>query len=301
MSNPFMQRLQDAYPQMIIADVQTERSAQHYFVFTVNHSAVFRFARDAESARSLLFEARSLLPAIARAVALPTPEPLYESLERLEPGYAFLGYARIDGEPLWPETLEEQAGTEAWERAAQSVSRFLRELHAAEPPRAEQGRREDAHADRLAPEELAARAREELFPRLSAGAREAAARDLEALASESERAGRQALIHGALGPAHLLWDAVEASVCGAIGFGSARTGDPARDLGSLSAVYGTAFYERCIALYAGDEALDKRARLYARLMPLQEALYGLDTGDDETLNYGLEAYERETGRCSGQT
>lgn len=288
-----MQRLQDAYPQMIIADVQTERSAQHYFVFTVNHSAVFRFARDAESARSLFFEARSLLPTIAEAVGLPTPKPLYESLERLEPGYAFLGYARLGGEPLWPETLEAQAGTEAWEQAAQSVARFLRELHAAELLPAERGWRKDADADRLAPEELAARVREELFPRLSENAREAAARDLEELASESEGAGRQVWIHGALGPAHLLWDAGEASVCGVIGFGSAREDDPARDLGGLLAFYGAGFYERVMALYGGDEGVDKRARLYARLMPLQEALYGLDSGDDETLDYGLTAYERE--------
>lgn len=296
MSNPFMQRLQDAYPQMIIADVQTERSAQHYFVFTVNDSAVFRFARDAQSVRSLLFEARSLLPTIAKAVGLPTPEPLYESLERLEPGYAFLGYERLVGEPLWPEILEEQAGTEAWEQAAQSVSRFLRELHAAELPPAERSLREHADADRLAPEELAAKVREELFPRLSTAAREAAARDLEELASESEGARQQALIHGALGPAHLLWDAGEASVCGVIGFGSARADDPARDLGGLLAFYGVGFYERCMALYEGDKGLDKRARLYARLMPLQEALYGLDSGDDETLNYGLTAYEREAGQ-----
>ncbi len=283
---------------MIITDVQSERAAQHYFVFTVHTSSVFRFARDQQGAEALVFEARSLLPAVCGSVRLPVPKPIYESLERLEPGYAFIGYQRLEGEPLWPETLEPLEGAEAWEAAAETIAGFLRELHAVELPQAAVSGRENRDAVRLPLEELAARVREELFPSLSEEARKLAARDLAALESGREAAG-QALVHGALGPAHLLWDAEEASVCGAIGFGSARIDEPAVDFAGLLAIYGAAFYERCLISYGSERfdriRLDNRARCYARLLPLREALYGLDTGDEETLRYGLAVYEQEAG------
>ncbi|OWA37413.1 hypothetical protein B9G55_04970 [Saccharibacillus sp. O16] len=298
MSNPFMQRLQDTHPEMIITDVQTEHSAQHYFVFTVNSSLVFRFARDREGAEALLLEARFLLPVVRRSVQLPIPEPVYESLDRLEPGYAFIGYKRLDGEPLWPEILETIAGTEAWEDAAQVLVRFLRQLHDVELPQMEGLEREKREGNGLPLEELDKRVREELFPNLSAGARKLAACDLQALRRGAETTGR-VLIHGALGPAHLLWDAQEASVCGAVGFGCVRLGDPAIDFASLLALYGKPFYERCLSLYKDgecDQALDDRAHRYARLLPLREALYGIDVEDEETVQMSLAFYEQGIDR-----
>ncbi|GGO02346.1 phosphotransferase family protein [Saccharibacillus kuerlensis] len=315
MSNPFARRLQEVYPEMLITDVQTERSAQHYIVFTVNYSLVFRFARDKAGAKALQVEARELLPAISQAVHIRIPVVMMESLEHLEPGFAFIGYKRIEGEPLWPNTLEALAGTEAEERAAAAIAGFLRELHTVrlpqDAPESEDGDDRDADnceepygtgnrndAAHLPAKRLRKRVHQELFPLMNENKQKFAEKDLAALVelTEAEPTDRT-LIHGAFGPAHIIWDDENEEIAGVIGFGSTRAGDPAIDLAGVLIGYGPGFFAKVLTLYGINDELEQRSRLYACLMPLREALHGLDEGDDEILAYGLEMYaEERTGQ-----
>lgn len=295
MSNPFAQRLQEVYPEMTIEDVQTEQAAQHYIVLGINYTLVFRFARHEDDAVRLLYEAKELLPTVSRAVRLPVPRPIYESLQELRPVLAFIGYERLTGEPLWPEILEALAGTEEEERTASAIAAFLRELHGVRLPglpSRDGGEREPV--DRLSAKRLDERIRERLFPAMNTDLQKRAEADLEALV-RAEAQADSALIHGAFGPAHLLWDAQEHELSGVIGFGSARRGDPAMDLAGILSGYGRSFFEKCLTAYGADAKLDERARLYAKLLPLREALHGIEEGDPETLAYGLEGYESQTG------
>ncbi|NGZ74560.1 phosphotransferase family protein [Saccharibacillus alkalitolerans] len=283
---------------MPIIDVQTEHAAQHYIVFTVNHHYVFRFARDEKGTEELRRETERLLPAVSRAVKLAVPVPRWHSFGHPEPGFAFAGYERIDGEPLWPGTLEALEGA-VEDRAAAAVAGFLRDLHAAEippgfsgePPRLPE--RDDVL--RLSPRRLYARVRESVFPRMGADLRRRAESDFETLIDKTETAERS-LVHGAFGPAHLLWDSQAREVSGVIGFGSSRADDPAVDLAGLLAAYGPSFFAKCLNRYGANGPLEERARLYAKLLPLREALYGSDEGDEEGTAYGLEAYAGEGGR-----
>ncbi|MEJ8302815.1 aminoglycoside phosphotransferase family protein [Saccharibacillus sacchari] len=289
MSNPFAQRLQEVYPAMAIEDIQTERAAQHYVVLGINYKLVFRFARNEYRANRLAYEARTLLPTVSRAANLPVPVPLYESLERLEPVLAFIGYERIDGEPLWPEIVESLAGTEEETRLADRIGGFLQSLHTvqleADLPEPE----ESEELQQLSDERLKDVMRRQLFPVMSKTLQAQAEIDLEAWA-ESEKKSAKMLIHGAFGPAHLLWDAEYEQLAGVIGFGSARLGDPAIDFAGILSGYGSSFFEKCLAAYGGDAGLADRARLYAKILLLREALYGAEEGDADVLAYGLEAY-----------
>lgn len=296
MSNPFAQRLQEVYPEMAIEDIQTERAAQHDVVFSVNYRFVFRFARNEWRAKRLAYEAKILLPAVSRVVNLPVPVPIYESLEALEPVRTFIGYERIDGESLWPERVERLAGTPEQEHAASMIGEFLGKMHAvqpeAEPPEAE----EPEETEYFSGEQLRDIMRRQLFPVMSKELQRQAEIDLEAWI-QSEKGAKQVLIHGAFGPAHLLWDAEHEQLAGIIGFGSARLGDPAIDFAGILIGYGPVFFEKCIAAYGGgDSGLAGRARLYAKILPLREALYGAEEGDEEALTYGLEVYAT---LCSG--
>jgi len=292
MSNPFAQRLQQVYPEMAIEDIQTERAAQHYAVFGINYRFVFRFARNEWGAKRLAYEAQTLLPTVSRAANLPVPVPICESLERLEPVLAFIGYERIDGEPLWSESLERLTGTEEEERAATTIGEFLKRLHAvrleAKPPEPD----DSEEIEHLSGEQLRDVMRRRLFPVMGKELQARAEADLKAwIAAEKE--SKKVLIHGAFGPAHLLWDAVDERVTGVIGFGSARMGDPAADFAGVLSGYGPLFFEKCLAAYGGDANLAERVRLYAKILLLREALYGAEEGHEESLAYGLEAYAQE--------
>lgn len=299
MSNPFAQRLQEVYPKMAIEDIQTERAAQHDAVFGINYRFVFRFARNEWRANRLAYEAKTLLPAVSRTVDLPVPVPIYESLERLEPVLAFIGYERIDGEPLWPELLGNLAGTEEEARAAEMIGGFLGKLHAmqleAAPPEPESSEQSEYFSGGQPGDSM----RRRLFPVMSKELQVQAAIDLEACV-KAEKESKRMLIHGAFGPAHLLWDAEHERLTGVIGFGSARLGDPAADFAGILSGYGPSFFEKCLVAYGGDANLGERARSYAKIFPLREALHGIEEGDEEALAYGLKAYEQEVGDERGR-
>lgn len=298
MTHPFAQRIQDVYPEMSIVDVQTEHAAQHYIVFTVNYRLVFRFARNQYGTKALQWEAKHLLPAVAGIAKLPVPLPELSSFDRLEPGFAFMGYERIEGEQLWPETLESLIGTDVLEQAAGSVADFLYNLHKMDLP----DYRSFEHLDSETPTDLRMlsvkvlyeRTVGELFTHMSPQAQKRVENDFGTFANEESRGGWKSWIHGSFGPAHILWDAQEEAISGVIGFGSARIGDPAFDLADLLTAYGPAFFEKCLESYPGGETLIERAKFYASVLPLREALHGLEEGDDESLAYGLTAYEQET-------
>ncbi|MDO3412197.1 aminoglycoside phosphotransferase family protein [Saccharibacillus sp. CPCC 101409] len=315
MSHPFARRIQEVYPEMPIADVQSERLAQHYFVLTINQSLVFRVARDDAGAAALKRETEFLLPAVGRAVALPVPQPAYAAFERMEAGAAFMGYPRIAGEPLWPEELSAGDLAAYTDRAAEDLAEFLHGLHAIEPRTlppefadgdsgfAAEGQSarlassaggDGREAVRLSVPRLYARIQTELFPLMSAAIRDRAERDFGGfLRRSAEQLPPRALIHGAMGPVHILHSGGEPGISGIVGFGSARFGDPAEDLAGILAGYGEAFFLNCLERYPGGDALEERARFHARVFPLREALYGLDGGDEDSLGFGMQAYEKE--------
>ena len=294
MTHPFAQRIQERYSEMPITDVQTEHMARRYFVFTVNYRLIFRFARTEADAEALKWEALHLLPAVTQAVQLPVPKPDLSSFERMEPGFAFMGCSRIEGEPLWPETLEPLNGTDAAERAAISLADFLHRLHTADLPERPGGDPADLVSDLrlIGVDLLHKRAADELFERMSTQAQQRVREDFGIFAKQEANMKRQVRIHGAFGPVHILWEAQEESVLGIVGFGSSHLGDPAFDLAALLSAYGLPFYEQVLKHYPGGQALDSRARFHASVQPLREALHGLDHEDDESLQYGLAAYER---------
>jgi aminoglycoside 2''-phosphotransferase len=85
------------------------------------------------------------------------------------------------------------------------------------------------------------------------------------------------LVHGDLGPYHLLFDAVTRRVSSIIDFGTAGLGDPATDLGMLIKAYGEKLVGRMVGVYPGLAELLPRARFYAQAIELQWVLLGLET------------------------
>jgi aminoglycoside 2''-phosphotransferase len=242
-------------------------------VGNVNEDTVYRFAKDARAAQLLQTELR-VLDLLRPHVQLMLPEPFYR-------GAGVVAYPLLPGETLSRErwlALDESDR----QAVAEQFGRFLQALHtlpladearAGLPPAAAPCRR----ADWL---NLRGRVQERVYPLLLAHQRQWAARLFDGVLGD-ERIFEYApvLVHGDLGPYHILFDAQARRIGGIIDFGTAGMGDPATDLGALITVYGEKLVGRMAGVYPQLVELLPRARFYAQAIELQWALMGLETGE----------------------
>lgn len=123
----------------------------------------------------------------------------------------------------------------------------------------------------------------DVLPLLPGPARAPASAVLDRLAD----APADTLVHGDLGAGHVL--VRNGAVRGVIDWGSARAGDPAKDL--AWALHGTpAPFAAAVADgYAATPALRDRARDWHRVGPFYVTAHGLDTGDDALVAEGVAA------------
>lgn len=141
--------------------------------------------------------------------------------------------------------------------------------------------------------ELYWRFREKLFPFMRLDARRWTTQHFETFFSDERNCQyTPALIHGDFGPSNILYDPVTQSISGIIDFSSTGWGDPANDFAAIlcSTSYGEAFLVRFAAIYPQIETTLIRARFYAGTFAQQEALYGLEDGDDEAFKRGIKEY-----------
>jgi aminoglycoside phosphotransferase (APT) family kinase protein len=92
-----------------------------------------------------------------------------------------------------------------------------------------------------------------------------------------------ALVHGDLGPAHVL--TFGSVVSGVIDWSDAHVGDPALDLAWL--VHGSGQGEVAAVAYGATAALVDRARDWHLLGPWHEVTYGLDEGRPDLVASGI--------------
>ena len=221
-------------------------------VAIVDDEWVFRFPRRAGVEEALGLEI-VLLPLLAPA--LPVNVPSFEHISR-DP--LFVGYRLIRGEPLMD---EDSAGVRA----------FLKALHALDPSRlpvqqlewVETYREQCVEFERL------------VLPLLDRDLRPQAKRLFGV--AETLVDFEPALLHGDLGPEHLL--VRDGRLAGVIDWGDARVGDPALDYAwLLNGPFGE---------WDVDPDLRRRARFYHRLAPWYEAHYGLFTDRPTHTERGL--------------
>ena len=220
-----------------------------------------------EVAPRLLAETR-LLPALAPALGLRVPEPVVLDEEPLR-----VRHVLVPGEPCEPGQLTAADGA--------AVGRFLRALHDT-PPTAWAGAgvlgAEEARAELT--EGLAAM-RDRVLPLLPPERH----RDAQALLDEVAEPPGICLVHGDLGPMHLL--TTEGRVTGVIDWCDARLGDPGLDLAWT--LHGTPqpFADALAAAYSPTHEQRARGLLWHRLGPWWEALGGIDFLGEEYVASGL--------------
>jgi aminoglycoside 2''-phosphotransferase len=101
---------------------------------------------------------------------------------------------------------------------------------------------------------------------------------------------RRVLKHGDFGPSNILFDRAAASVNGVIDFGGTALGDPAYDFAGLASGFGEEFVDRCTRVYPAVAEMLPRIRFYRGTFALEEALFGVEHGDEAALHRGIRGF-----------
>ncbi len=285
----YIQAIQATYPDFTIETAQINQNGQFNDVLVVNNESIFRFPKTAREAAKLMTET-ALLRSLQAHITLPIPNPIYLNKETTEIGQIFLGYRLLVGEPLWPETVRELHDDDV-QHLADQLATFLRQVHAI-PAEALEVKLQQAQGCEEW-RELYDRFQRKLFPFMRADARRWVTEQFEAFLNDERNCTyTTTLVHGDFGRTNILYDARTKSISGIIDFSSMGWGDPAIDFAALLSpvCYGEPFVERFAAQYPGSEGLLPRARFYKETFALQEALYGLEDGDQEAFESGIAEY-----------
>jgi aminoglycoside 2''-phosphotransferase len=282
-----LQSIHSAYPDLRIASVEFNGDGQNNNVLVVNDEFIFRFPEYMDALKRLRIET-AILTGIQGHVSLPVPAPAFVSIEGRAVGEAFTGYRKLVGEPLWRETFRAIDDDETLQSLASQLGGFLKELHSipAESIGCELPVLDTD--DKCA--SLYARIREKLFPYMRPDAREWTERHFETFLNDKEKFAL-VLKHGDFGTSNILLDSQQRTICGVIDFGSSGLGDPAYDLAGLLSSYGEVFVRRCWKVYPEIESFMDRVRFYQGTFALEEALFGVENGDQAAFEHGIAKYK----------
>ncbi|HUF28718.1 MAG TPA: phosphotransferase [Gemmatimonadaceae bacterium] len=227
-----------------------EPFGQGVFCLAYRHGPrVVRVARHAEAAAALRREA-CVLDRIAPLLPLPVPRPTYHAPDGCPP---FAVHDEVAGEALTRQRWLSMPA-DARENAAAELANFLRALHSLTT-----GSGVACGLEKLDATELARRLRGSmhdtiggLFDRETRARLDAALERWSYSAPQSD--SQPVLLHGDIGPAHVLYSEETGRLTGVIDFGDVAIGDAARDFIFMYEDYGEEIHSAVLRRYAGDDA-----------------------------------------------
>lgn len=257
-------RIQAIAPDLVVRTAVFNGDGLVNDVVIVNDRLVFRFAKNEYSITALASELQ-VLRAIRPHVRLAIPDPFYISRDAI-------AYELLRGETLSRELLL-ALDADAQQSIADQLGGFLRALHTAPIdgglPRTLAPAR---YADWA---EMRRKIEAAVYPLLLPHQRAWAQGLFDSMLADPRNFDYDPrLMHGDLGPYHILYDRAAGRLSAIIDFGTAGLGDPAGDLGGMLQIYGGSFVRRMFRVYPEARALMHRARFYAQAIGLQWAMLG---------------------------
>jgi len=285
----YLSRILETAPGLQVRSVEFNERGQNSDIVVINGELVFRFPKYTQVLERLKVET-AILSAIQGRVPLPVPTPTFVSLEGRQVGAALIGYRLIPGKPLWRELYRRIAEERTAGALAAQLGAFLKALHGLPPSEV---------VDCVLPLmdtydqclDIYTRMRAKLFGYMRPDARRWVTRHFEGFLGEPGNfAYEPVLKHGDFGPSNILFSEETQEICGVIDFGSSGLGDPAYDFAGLLSGYGEDLVRRCAIAYPEIESFLPRIRFYRGTFALLEALFGVENGDDQAFQAGIEQY-----------
>ncbi|MBI5511597.1 MAG: aminoglycoside phosphotransferase family protein [Deltaproteobacteria bacterium] len=256
-------------------------------VFETDTGLIMKVGDDAAIGRSLTMEC-ALLPRLAPALApISVPTVVCHRARVPKAAHAFTLSTKVGGSPLTrPSTPAAQ------DALAAALAELCHRLHRIPP--AELADVPFDPASRPWRQVVAARALQlehELFVELDPPRRRRAEELLQRLdAALAAATPPSVLNHGDLTRDNVLVDD-RGTITALLDFGDALMGDPAHDLRTLPDELGPDLARGVMQRYApADDALRHRVALYARLLPLEHALFAKQAGNDDRLREALASF-----------
>lgn len=281
-------RIFAAYPELKVAQVERAPEGQNNTVFIVNGNLVFRFPRYHAGIDDLVREV-GVLRALQGHTPIPIPDPIYATLSPRVVGQVFMGYERLPGVPL-SQVPAAALDAEADVRSlALQLGAFLASLH--DVPLASVGVNDVSEATIYHRwDDISRRIASQLFPLMRLDARQQVRDHFERFLNDPRtRSLRPVLTHGDVGGSNILYDPTARQVTGVIDFGSVAADDAAVDLAAASTIHPN-LLELIPDAYPAATDMLARVAFYRGTFALQEALFGIESGDEDALRAGLEAY-----------
>lgn len=283
-----IQAVKEKYPDLIIDKCTFIDQGQNSYVAVINDEFIFKFPRYKQVIEELKKE-NIFLQKISSYITLDIPLPYFSSFESNEVGSVFIGYKMIEGVPLEREMLYK---LENKHEVAAQISVFLKELHGLSVGSFNDGivEKRDGHEYWS---NMLVKIKENIFPHIREDAKEYISKIFYSfLADRGNFRYEPVIIHGDLGSSNIIFDTEKKRVSGIIDFGQVSVDDPAIDIASLICPmgYGEDFIELILNTYPQAESLIPRARFYVSTFALQEALFGVETGDKEAFYSGIAPY-----------
>jgi aminoglycoside phosphotransferase (APT) family kinase protein len=249
-------------------------------------SVAYRFPRDEESRR--LLPSRIALLRILRSCDLPVQIPSVVSDAAVgEPlGQCHVALERVSGQPIGPDQVAKASAQSGVITDLALLLDLLLELGADHAIREVVPRAHPLSWQRFADDVASV-----LFPLMSPDGRARAGTELTRVLAVDPTG--EALVHGDLGGANLLWTETDSQprLAGTLDWDGAQIGNQADDLASIAATFGWPLAMQLDAKrHDGETPTVADARAIAATFALQQALPAALSGDTVALDDGLLGY-----------
>ena len=283
------QLILEDYPQFQNVPQQVNTDGWDNLVLIMDERVVFRIPRNELSRMQLQIELQ-YLPRIAAVSPLPVPFYTYFSKD---PGI-YAGYALIPGIPFTRDVFE-KCTKKQQKKIAKLLSVFLSTIHSLHVDEAISSnvhvRRQNRQSWLDLQSEVESKAAAVLEPIHKQKIQEMFAYILEEVKFDVLA---KRLIHGDLSADHIMYDISGNNIGGIIDFGDLMIGDAAYDFTGILLEYGREFLDEVLEYYQpslDNGFLERIERFYIPKVSLHHLLYGIEQGDQEVVNFVLNAIE----------
>ncbi|WP_175986426.1 phosphotransferase family protein [Bacillus sp. Marseille-Q1617] len=279
--------IKEKIPHLDIKEYHQNKQGQNNDVLIINNEWVFRFPKYRAGIEQLKKET-VILDYASSKLSIPVPQPAYQFFFPEEPGMVFTGYRILPGSPLWKNDMTDLDRTRR-QQAAVDLAVFLKELHSISPDSSLGSIQQSEPTCFDEMKDLHERLKTKIYPFM----KQESIDEVDDRFTEyfgSCQSVSACIIHGDFGCSNILWD--KDRVSGIIDFGGAGFSDPAYDVAGLLASYGEEFIQMMIPHYPEITSFLNRVHFYKSTFALQEALFGIENGDQEAFENGMAGYKK---------
>jgi aminoglycoside 2''-phosphotransferase len=276
------QELTRVYPEMNVEAIELTGEGDFARAFTVNDELMVLFALNPEGSVFLAREA-NLLPYLVKQIDLSIPN-ITHSGRHGDEGYTFICYPKIPGIPLSAEHFFDSAPGKQ-HRFAETVSRFLHQLHSFNTDKARQAGIEERDYGKENRRYLE-KSRMLIYPLVDRGVRDYIEKIFE---ENTEPDFSPVLMHDDLSSEHILFDPERREITGIIDFSDMIIGDGIEDLMYLYDDFGVDFMDIFLKYYrdGNRRSLFERLHFYHERHTIGRILWAIENDYEPGIDFRL--------------